>query len=1194
MKAFDLSTCPLAGVNLIEASAGTGKTHALAGLYLRFLVEKKLGARQLLVITYTNAATAELKRRIRQMIAGAQTAFLTTKASSSFLKDLLDKYPDAPERKRIARDLGIALANFDETAIYTIHGFCQRILMDNAFASGTLFETEFIENQQKLEQEFVEDFWRRHFYENHPVIVQYALNSKMDTNTLLALLRMVLSKPDLKVIPEYEPFSMDAFERDLKEVRESFSHFKLLWRKDKDAIVASLRNKALSGLVYGKKVDGLIREVGEMMDVDDVSLPPPGCLQKLSADYLSKKTNKDQKTPRHAIFDLSQEMLEQSARLEESLKRYLSGLKKEFMERACVDFPALKRKKNVLYFDDLLSRAYEALRASGGDRLAEILSNQYQAALVDEFQDTDPIQFAILQSVFLTHEKQTDHALFYIGDPKQAIYSFRGADIYAYLRAAKSVDHQYTMQHNWRSEASLINAVNVLFQKPEQAFVYSEIPYSPIRQAPEAKIKPLTIAGEEATGLHWWFLPGHEDGKPLGVGFARSSITRLVVAEISRLLKLGHDQKAFIGEKPVKESDIAILVRKNTEAITFKKVLASAGIPSVIYSSESVFSSDEAQELRRLMLGVIHYENEGYLLSALTTAFFDKRAEEIAACAGEDDQLEGWRIKFQYYNDLWQTNGLLTMFTILLEQDDARLRIASYSDGERRLTNYSHLAQLLFQAQTQGNLRPSDLLGWFDNMMLSDDNAMDDQQLRLETDRNCVRIVTIHKSKGLEYPVCFCPFAWETGPNQKENLPLCFHDENNNWQATADLGSENTDAHKELYNREVLAENCRLLYVALTRAKNRCYFVWGNIKGTQSSAVSYLFHRQSWVDKKLTLSNGDMIDQITSFSSHNPQDIKITSLEEISAIESWLPEKEMGKIHYQEFPGRIDHRWKIASYTYLTHSAQDDSEWDEEINITSYSEAVPETKTADNILFFPPGATSGILLHEILEKLDFTHVREEQTKTIVREALEKFNYPLQWQPGILKMLEEVVQARLGYSGGGEFSLSQIDNAHCRKELEFYFPLQTIIPAKLMSVLELTEQRQNTTDQKKLNFPPVQGVLKGFIDLVFEYNGQYYLADWKSNDLGDRCECYTPALLKQEMIKSFYDVQYLIYTVALDQYLKKRLPGYAYEKHFGGVYYFFLRGLNAKTGTANGIFYDRPAEELIVQLKKVLLVHQIRA
>ena len=508
------------------------------------LVEKKLSARQMLVITYTNAATAELKRRIRQMVADAQTAFQSGQASSSFFRVLLDKYPEAQERKRIVRQLGMTLANFDETAIYTIHGFCRRILIDNVFASGALFETEFIQNQQRLEREFIEDFWRRHFYENHPVIVQYALAGKMDQNTLLALLRMVLSKPDLTIVPDFEPFSMDEFERDLSALRKNFAQFKLLWVKEKDTIIAALRDKALSGVAYGKKVDGLIRDVDELMEADDVRLPTPACLQKLSSDYLGQKTNKNQLTPEHSIFDLTSVIIRQSVRLEERLNQYLAGLKKEFMEAARIDFPGLKRKKNVLYYDDLLSRADEALRSNSGDRLADILRDQYQAVLVDEFQDTDPIQFAILQSVFITRKHQTDSVLFYIGDPKQAIYSFRGADIYAYLRAARNVDHKHTMTYNWRSEASLINAINALFDTPEKSFVYDEISYSRITQAPEIQISGLKITGEASAGLHWWFVPGGEDGKPLAVGAARPLIYRAVVAEIARLLQSGREQKA--------------------------------------------------------------------------------------------------------------------------------------------------------------------------------------------------------------------------------------------------------------------------------------------------------------------------------------------------------------------------------------------------------------------------------------------------------------------------------------------------------------------------------------------------------------------------------------------------------------------------------------------------------------------------
>lgn len=1187
MTAFDLLACPLAGSNLIEASAGTGKTHALAGLYLRFLIEERLAARQLLVITYTNAATADLKQRIRQMIVGAERAFRTGEASNDILRDLLKKYSDSQDRKRIVRDLEMILANFDETAIYTIHGFCQRILTDNAFASGELFEVEFIENQRRLEQEFIDDFWRRHFYKNHPVIVQYALAGNTDRDTLLSLLRTALSRPDLKVIPDYEPFRTDTFEHDLETLRETFSRFKSVCLNGKSAMISALRDKALSGQIYGRKVDGLIREIEAILDLDEIPLPPPVCLQKISADYLKKKTNKNQNTPRHAAFDLSQEMLEASARLEENLDRYLAGVKKEFMESARVDFPALKRKKNVLYFDDLLSRAYDALQSAGGNRLAEILRAQYRAVLVDEFQDTDPIQFAILQSLFLRDAAGTDPtALFYIGDPKQAIYSFRGADIFAYLRAARNVDRRYSMQYNWRSEETLINAVNVLFGEPERSFVYDEIPYHRIRQAPDIQVKRLKITGEESAGVEWWFVPGDDDGRPLGVGAARKWINEAVVAQIARLLMLGREQKGYIGEKTLDENDIAVLVRRNEEANALQKMLNAAGIPSVIYSAESVFSSNEARELQRLMLGIIHYENEGYVLSALTTVFFNVQAADIAACTEEDSRMEGWRTKFKSYNELWKTKGFLTMFAIFLEQEDARPGIAQRPDGERRLTNFAHLAQELFRSQSAGNLRPSELLRWFNEMMVTQENVQDDQLLQLETDRKCVRLVTIHRSKGLQYPIVFCPFAWETGSKRGEDLPVCFHDEQNNWQATADLGSENVSANRKRYETEVLAEDCRLLYVAMTRAQNRCYFVSGHIKGTQSGAVTYLFQRPLWMDQELTLTDADRMRQIMSFSVRAPRDIRIKRLTEIASPEKWLPETSTEKISYREFKGKIEQRGRIASYTYLTHASQDDLEWEE--GAARDEQAVGEDKAADNLLLFPPGATSGILLHEIIEKIDFQHIHETETAKIIGETLGKYNYAPSWQPGILKMLELLAWTKLRDRNGSHFSLSEIDLTRCRKELEFYFPLREIYPEKLMSFLETSALGHESGGQRKLNFLPVQGFLKGFIDFVFEYGGQFYLADWKSNDLGDQEGCYTLPILRQEIFKHFYDVQYLIYTVALDRYLKEKLAGYLYEKNFGGVFYFFLRGLSSSAGSEGGVYYHRPDEKLIRELGKALM------
>ncbi len=1187
MTAFDLSTCPLSGINLIEASAGTGKTYALAGLFLRLMVEKQLPANRLLVITFTQAATAELKTRIRKMIAEAQTVFLSGHSENTLMTELLAKYPDACERKRIIRQLGDALANFDETAIYTIHGFCQRILSDNAFASGFMFETEMLADQNNLEKEFAFDFWRKHFYDNHPVVVQYALEKKLNPQRLIDLLHLILSRPVTKIIPDHEPFSRALFEEALNELILNYSQLKTLWFDQKESIADLLRDKALSGQVYGKKTDSLIRKAEEALRHPYAPLPMPASIVKLSVDALRNKTNKNQTTPSHAVFDLCQMLCGQAEKLTALLDRYLSGLKKEFLESARTDFPGLKKKKNILYFDDLLTRAYQALDAPGGTRLAEILQNQYPAVLVDEFQDTDPVQYAILQAIFLRTPEKPESAVFYIGDPKQAIYSFRGADIYAYLRAAKTVDRKYTMEYNWRSEASLVNAVNVLFEKHPNAFVYDDIPYTRVKKAPDKKVRPLKIEGEDAAGLHGWFVSGQDDGNPLGVAVARKVITRAVISEISRLLNKGQNKAAFLGDQPLAAGDIAILVRKNSEGITFKNALSRAGIASVIYSAQSVFASEESQDLRLLMLGILHHENEGRLLAALTTPFFAYSKNEIAACLEQDDQLEDLRMQFKALHDLWQEKGFLNMFMRQLEREDIRVKIVSLPDGERRLTNYFHLAELLFEEERRGHLQPSDLLSRFEEMILAGDHATDDQQQRLETDRHGIRIITIHKSKGLEYPIVFCPFVWESGFGQQDSLPVCFHEKQNEWQAIADLGSDRLHEHQEQSAIETLAEECRLLYVSLTRAANRCYFVWGNIKGAQTGAAGYLFNPDARNQTVLAASDQELFGQMTALAALASDDIQVAKLDLEPAVLTVLRGEVEPKIHYHEFRGSIDSRWKIASYTFLAKSDFDDTEWDEDTHDLFHADAGAETKPGDRLLSFPPGAVSGNLLHDVLEKIDFTRIGDDQAQSIIDEALDKFNYSGQWRQAILNMLSELVKTRLTPYGPDAFSLSEITPLHCRKEMEFYFPLKDISPAKLMplfsSVLH-TEGRQ----QRKLHFPQVQGFLKGFIDLVFEYRGRYYLADWKSNDLGNRYEHYRPELLKQEMMKSFYDMQYLIYTIALHQYLKKRLPGYSYQEHFGGVYYFFLRGVQHAAGKENGIYYDRPEEKLILELGTTFL------
>ena len=501
MLPFNLSQCPLNGVNLIEASAGTGKTHALSGLYLRLIIENKLTPQQILVITFTNAATAELKGRIRKMLNSARQAFQTGEASDELFQSLLDEYCDEQQRKSILRQLTRVLADYDETAIHTIHGFCDRILKENAFESGMMFDAEIISNQQHIEEEFAADYWRKNFYENHPLIIKYALGRGFNEEKLLKMITEAAAKPDLLVIPDLAPPNINDLEADYENFLKIFNEFRKTWKNQKEEIVALLGNEALKKNSYGKQIEKIKYEADIIASLDEPSLPLSPILEKLTSEKINKETKKGSTPPQHHIFLICDNLVGQSAAIDKILNNHLLCLKKEFLEELRNKLPEIKRQKNVLYYDDLLFQARCALRGDAGLKLAEVLRSKYKAVLVDEFQDTDPIQFAILESIFIKDKKETSAPVFYIGDPKQAIYSFRGADVFAYLKAVRQASCKYTMMNNWRSEEGLINAVNTIFGFSNNPFIYNEIEYVKVAKPQAKDTKKLHITGDSHASM---------------------------------------------------------------------------------------------------------------------------------------------------------------------------------------------------------------------------------------------------------------------------------------------------------------------------------------------------------------------------------------------------------------------------------------------------------------------------------------------------------------------------------------------------------------------------------------------------------------------------------------------------------------------------------------------------------------------
>jgi len=1064
MNRFDLLQTPLAGRNLIEASAGTGKTFTIAGIYLRLVLELRLPVSGILVVTFTEAATKELRERIRKRLKEAEAAFEQGESGDPLLAGLLLRIPDHAEARR---QLAVAVRSFDEAAIFTIHGFCQRTLQENPFESGSLCNTELLTDQGSILSEIAQDYWRINCYGAPLERIEAANAARLSPASLLGMARRIGGDPFASVIPDQ---------------------------------------------------------------------PAEPC----------------------------------------DTEQWLLGLQRGFFDYLAAELPGRKRLKNVRSFDDLLLDLHAAL-ARPGSTLPGLIRERYRAALIDEFQDTDPTQFAIFDTIFPAAHQAP---FFLIGDPKQAIYSFRGADIFAYMGAARDTELCHTLLENWRSEPSLIHGVNTLFSSHDCPFCFEEIPFSPV----DAAAKERTLLTEDGGGtapLKLWFAPRREPGKPINKGEAWELLPETVAAEISRLLRDGAGGKLKIGERGVKPGDIAVLVRANRQAKLMQRALTRRGIPSVLCSAGNLFDSEEAAELLTVLSAVAEPGHEALLRGALATDLAGVSGPELARLRGDESGWEQVLEEFRSYHEVWGASGCLAMTLRFLERRQVRGRLLSAPLGERRLTNLLHLVETIHQAQVKGHLGMEGVLAWL-ACRISEEHKSEEHEIRLETDEAAVQLVTIHKSKGLEYPIVFLPFCWAEYAGKDQTA--LFHDEKG--RVVLDIGSSELPAHQELARRESLAESLRLLYVALTRGKHRSYLVWGAFKDAGESALNYLLHPGSEAVKgQLALSDEAMLEELGRLADSSDGAIELLPMPGVDLLPYHPDAPEATSFDFRRFQGSIARDWRVASFTSLSSRPHYAAELPDRDEGSRYEQAEPSGDEPAGIFAFPRGAKAGIFLHEIFERLDFT-APEKALQPLVEKLLDEHNFEPHWCNAVCSMVRSVLRAPLGENG---FHLGQIGLERRFTELEFFFPLAHLTPERLRGVAARCGGEAFPVDMaglfSRLCFTPVEGMLRGFMDLVVEQGGRFYILDWKSNHLGNSAADYGAPGMRREMEHSFYPLQYLLYTVALDNYLRLRIPGYDYDTHFGGIFYLFLRGVD---GTGNGVFADRPPKRFVEELSEALL------
>jgi exodeoxyribonuclease V beta subunit len=1223
---------PLHGSRLIEASAGTGKTYTIAALYVRLVLghgpddtafSRALLPSEILVVTFTEAATQELRDRIRRRLVESARAFRGELPSKpdDFLQGLLNDYP-AELYAALARQLDLAAQSMDDAAIATIHGWCQRMLREHAFDSGSLF-TEVLEpDLSELLTEAVRDYWRAEAYPLSQDALALIESAWQSPDAMLPTLRQLFASND--AVPA------SSLQDALKQALAQWQALKAPWLARAEHIETVLSAAIDAGQFLGNKLSHkyLTSRLKTLRDWASsptaTTFDKPENLAKLSLPYLHEALNAKTPMPdslsQDPVLQALADLPEQVAALPKPIDAAWHHAAQSVSQR----FTAAKQARALLGFDDLLTRLDAALQGERGDTLRALIRQQFPVALIDEFQDTDPLQYRLFDALYELAANHRERGIFLIGDPKQAIYSFRGADINAYLKARQDTAGRLSaLDTNFRSSGALVASVNALFEQAEAregeptfagAFGYKQAAENPMPFVPvqaNRLSRQWMVLDSPAPALTLWTLSGESmssESMLSKTAYIQEMAARCA-SEMVRLLNLGQQGRAGFRAADdtlvsVTAADMAVLVRDFTEASAIRTALAARGVRSVYLSDrDSLFDSAEAPDVLRLLMACAAPENETLIRTALASASLAQPLTTLDTLQRDDRAREAACLRFADYQRCWRERGVLPLLRRVLFDYDLPARWQVAVDGERRLTNWLHLADLLQQASRELDGEQA-LIRWLREHIASENRSEGEDTLRLESDEGLVKVITIHKSKGLEYPLVFLPFICGFKDASSTKKPVMFwHDGE---RRRAEL---NPDARmREEAEAQRLREDMRLLYVALTRAQHACWLGLahrghGKASYLQESAIGVLL----WGKTPLA-DPANWADQLAVNLAASASLAPATSMQILPAPDAVdtlfnAPVPDTQTLAVRPLARRQEQPWWIASYSAIRYqpqsatslvaaqtrhddaapqSAREQQQLDDEplspAWVMSGLTALAEIAEGDQaIQQFPRGARWGDFLHglfEVAAEQGFASVVRdpsalndaiearcasagisEQTRVVQRWILRCLTHPLPLPDG--------TQAALA------------DAEDWKAELEFLLPAQGVEITDLDALAQAETLPGYTKAAAQSGL--LNGLFKGFIDLVFVHAGRYYVLDYKSNALGGTAGDYHLGAIAEAMAEHRYDLQYLCYVLALHRQLRVRLPGYDYDRDIGGVVYFFLRGID---GPASGVFSHKPSRAVI--------------
>ncbi|VEG51888.1 exodeoxyribonuclease V subunit beta [Mycolicibacterium aurum] len=1100
MEPFDLLG-PLPAprtTTVLEASAGTGKTFALAGLVTRYVAEGVATLDQMLLITFGRAASQELRERVRSQIVDAVRAFDApeTVTGNEIITHLLTgSDTQLAERKRRLRD---ALAGFDAATIATTHQFCQLVLRSLGVAGDTDSGVELVESLDQLVSEIVDDLYLAHFGQER----------------------------------EEPLLSYDA------------------------------------ALTLAREVVGTAHT--ELRPVD----PAPG-------------------------FD--------------------PAVRVQFAKAVCAELETRKRKLGILHYDDLLSRLADALQPADSPARAR-MQQRWSIVMVDEFQDTDPVQWQVIDCAFSGHS-----TLILIGDPKQAIYAFRGGDIVTYLHAASTAGQQKTLGTNYRSDGPLVDSLQAVMrdaQLGDRRIVVRKVEadHAEHRLAGAPHNAPFRLRVVTRDQL------GTRPDRVIPIDRLRRHIPKDMAADIAALLGSG----ATFDGKPLQAGGIAVIVESHRDGHACFDALAAAGIPAVYTGDSDVFSSPAADDWLCLLEAFDQPHRAGLVRAAATTMFFGRTAEDLAAHGDvlTDEIAETVR----QWADFARDRGVAAVFEAA-QLSGMGTRVLTWVDGERHMTDLAHLTQALHDTAHREHYSVPALRDWLRSQRQERGmrSGAVERNRRLDSDAAAVQIMTVWVSKGLQFPVVYLPFAFNRNIQTRD--VVMFHESSPAGDVRClHVGGElspDFSAAQQQGRREAAADDVRLTYVAMTRAQSQVVAWWAPSNDEPNGGLSRLLRGRSPGDPVVPdrcdpprIDDPDAMALLRAWSDAGGPVLEESIIAPLVEVELPSPPDDLDVRH---FTRRIDASWRRTSYSGLIRSAEAEqspgvSSEPEVVELDDEAGEVPGSEPADPqapsvpspMADLPMGAKFGTIVHAVLETADpFAPDLAAELEAKVREH--SLWWPVDVPPAELAAaLVPMHDTPLGPLAPG-VTLRRIGMRDRLREMDFEFPLaggdrRVDPPALSLSDVgrllaehlpqgdPLAPYAERLTDSM-LAAQSLKGYLTGSLDAVLRIDGRYLVVDYKTNWLGDPARPltsadYQPARLTEAMLHSDYPLQALLYCVVLHRFLRWRVTGYSAQRHIGGVLYLFVRGMcGADTpvvdGHPAGVFSWQPPAALIEALSDLL-------